>query len=247
MRLSWNLPLWRRPLVAGLALLAVALHGVAAPVQPATAKDAHHVVALDAAVLDRYIGDYQLSPDIFLTITRDGGQLSAQLTGQAAAPIYPESPTKFFYKVVDAQIEFTADASARITGLILHQNGDRTLPRVGADVARAAATALSARIKAQTAQPGSAAAVRRLVDWITTGTPDYTAMTPELGAVLRKGLPAVQQAFQALGPVVSIDFVGVGNQGWDSYKLTHANGMSQVRIVLDADGIISGALVTPGP
>ena len=129
----------------------------------------------------------------------------------------------------------------------LHQNGDRTLPRVGADVARAAATALSARIKAQTAQPGSAAAVRRLVDWITTGTPDYTAMTPELGAVLRKGLPAVQQAFQALGPVVSIDFVGVGNQGWDSYKLTHANGMSQVRIVLDADGIISGALVTPGP
>ena len=36
---------------------------------------------------------------------------------QPSAPIFPAGPKDFFYKVVDAQITFTAD------GLVLHQNG----------------------------------------------------------------------------------------------------------------------------
>ena len=37
--------------------------------------------------------------------------------------IFAESETKFFLKVVDAQISFTKDDSGAVTGLILHQGG----------------------------------------------------------------------------------------------------------------------------
>src|SRR5262249_44848297 len=36
---------------------------------------------------------------------------------------YPESETKYFYKVVDAQLVFVKDSSGKVTGLELHQNG----------------------------------------------------------------------------------------------------------------------------
>jgi hypothetical protein len=49
----------------------------------------------------------------------------AQATGQEKFEIFPESETKFFLKVVDAQIEFVKDASGKVTGLILYQGGQK--------------------------------------------------------------------------------------------------------------------------
>jgi hypothetical protein len=238
---------WRHALVAGFAAVSLTLLTVAAEVEPPNAGGDHREIILDASVLDRYVGYYQFTPSVFLTITRDGTELRAQLTGQGAQPIYPETATRFFYKVVDAQIEFTADPEGKITALILHQHGEHRAPRVDADVVKASAEALATRMQAQTAQPGSAAAVGRLIEWITSGKPDYAAMTPELGAAMRRALPTVRSSFTALGPVVSVKFAGVGTQGWDLYDVTHERGRSQMRIILDADGIIAGALVTPGP
>ena len=37
--------------------------------------------------------------------------------------MFAESETKFFYKVVNAQISFVEDESGAIVSLILHQNG----------------------------------------------------------------------------------------------------------------------------
>ena len=74
-------------------------------------------IAIPAATLAKYAGRYQMTPAIELTVTVDGDQLYAQLTGQGRNAIYPESATSFFLKVVDAQIDFTKD------GLILHQGG----------------------------------------------------------------------------------------------------------------------------
>jgi hypothetical protein len=54
------------------------------------------------------------------------------LGGQATFPIFPESETMFFLKVVDAQIEFVKDAGGAVTALILHQGGrDQKAPRIG--------------------------------------------------------------------------------------------------------------------
>lgn len=83
-------------------------------------------ITLAPEVLDRYVGEYQFEPTFSITITRRGGQLVSQATGQGEAEIFPESEKKFFLKVVDAQLEFQTDASGAVTGLILHQNGQQT-------------------------------------------------------------------------------------------------------------------------
>jgi hypothetical protein len=87
--------------------------------------------AVDPAALPRYVGRYQFAPTVHLTVTREGNRLCAQLTGQSAFEIFPESPTKFFLKVVDAQLTFESDAGGKVTAVILHQNGrDQRAARV---------------------------------------------------------------------------------------------------------------------
>jgi hypothetical protein len=92
----------------------------------------HAEVKLDPDTLDNYVEQYQFAPNMTLSITRSGGQLSAQLTGQGPAEIYPESKTNFFYRVVDAQILFRVDAQGRANALILRQSGrDQLAERIG--------------------------------------------------------------------------------------------------------------------
>ena len=46
--------------------------------------------------------------------------------GQDAFRVYPESPTLFFYREVEAEIEFKLDpATQRATTLTLFQNGNK--------------------------------------------------------------------------------------------------------------------------
>jgi CubicO group peptidase (beta-lactamase class C family) len=89
------------------------------------------MAAIDPAILPRYVGRYQFAPAVFLTVTREGDRLFVQLTGQAAYEVFPESPTRFFLKVVDAQVTFESDAEGKVTSVILHQNGlDQRAARV---------------------------------------------------------------------------------------------------------------------
>jgi CubicO group peptidase (beta-lactamase class C family) len=87
-------------------------------------------IALARGELESYVGVYELRPAVAVTISLDGEQLFAQLTGQAKTPMYPESPTAFFLTAVDAQIDFAKDATGAVTHLVLHQNGrDQTAVR----------------------------------------------------------------------------------------------------------------------
>lgn len=100
-------------------------------------------VDVPAATLQRYAGVYQLTPQITNTVRLTAGQLTTQLSGQPALPLFPESDRKFFLKVVDAQVEFVTDDQGRVTGLIQHQGG-RTLqaPRISDTVVERTAIAL---------------------------------------------------------------------------------------------------------
>lgn len=80
-------------------------------------------VALDSTVLERYVGEYELAPTFRIAVTREGNALFGQATGQPRFRLFAESETKFFLKVVDAQITFEREPDGRVTGLILHQNG----------------------------------------------------------------------------------------------------------------------------
>jgi hypothetical protein len=48
-----------------------------------------------------------------------GDRLTKQLSGQQQRPIFAESETKFFLKVVDAQVEFFTDASGAVTHAVI--------------------------------------------------------------------------------------------------------------------------------
>jgi serine-type D-Ala-D-Ala carboxypeptidase/endopeptidase len=78
---------------------------------------------VDDAVLDRYVGRYQFAPAAVLTITKTGTRMFVQLTGQPAVEMFPESATKFFLKVVDAQLTFETDDTGKPAAVVLHQNG----------------------------------------------------------------------------------------------------------------------------
>jgi D-alanyl-D-alanine-carboxypeptidase/D-alanyl-D-alanine-endopeptidase len=80
-------------------------------------------VKLDAGVLEKYVGEYRLTPAFSIVVTREAEQLFIQATGQSKLPIFAESETGFFLKAVDAQVSFSRDSAGRVTGLVLHQNG----------------------------------------------------------------------------------------------------------------------------
>jgi len=78
---------------------------------------------LSDAALENLTGKYRYSPAAVLTVTREGRQLYAQLTGQPKFPIFPKSAHEFFWKVVEASVEFIAGSDGKIVKVIHHQGG----------------------------------------------------------------------------------------------------------------------------
>ena len=81
------------------------------------------VVAVPLATLNSYEGTYALSPVFALTVTVEEGKLMVQATGQQKLEVFAESPTKFFYKVVDAELTFEPAKDGKAESVTLHQNG----------------------------------------------------------------------------------------------------------------------------
>ena len=84
-------------------------------------------IVLPVETLREYAGEYPLTPQFVLTVTEADGALFAQMSGQGKLPVFASAKDEFFYKVVDAQITFQRDATGKVTGLTLHQNGQNML------------------------------------------------------------------------------------------------------------------------
>jgi D-alanyl-D-alanine-carboxypeptidase/D-alanyl-D-alanine-endopeptidase len=104
----------------GITLVAVKA-GMKAP--PIAQPSFPPVATLDSQTLQSYVGTYTADQGLQFTVTLQGTQLMVQLTGQPAAPVYPSAKDHFYYKIVNAQIDFERDADGNVTDLILHQNG----------------------------------------------------------------------------------------------------------------------------
>jgi CubicO group peptidase (beta-lactamase class C family) len=87
------------------------------------AVEAKKVVEVEESLLMKYAGEYELQPGFTITFTCEGKKLFTQATGQERFEIFPESNTKFFLKVVDAQVEFIQDESGKYNKIILYQGG----------------------------------------------------------------------------------------------------------------------------
>jgi CubicO group peptidase (beta-lactamase class C family) len=86
----------------------------------------HKEIAVSSTILAQYPGTYELRPGFDLVITLEGNQLVSQATGQTKIPLYAESETKFFPKVMDAEIEFLKDNKGTVTHLMLRQGAMET-------------------------------------------------------------------------------------------------------------------------
>jgi hypothetical protein len=80
-------------------------------------------IKVEPAILRGYVGNYQLAPRFFLTVTMEGDQLVTQATGQPKVPVFPESTRDFFVKEFDVQLTFVPDSQGRATEVIVHQGG----------------------------------------------------------------------------------------------------------------------------
>jgi len=58
-----------------------------------------------------------------LTVTPKEGRLMVQASGQDEFEVFPESDTRFFYRIVDAQLTFESTPDGPAAALVLHQNG----------------------------------------------------------------------------------------------------------------------------
>jgi D-alanyl-D-alanine-carboxypeptidase/D-alanyl-D-alanine-endopeptidase len=92
----------------------------------ATAEPRTQII-LSETILERYVGEYQLSDlGIRFVISRKGQRLFLQQNGEDRVGLFAQTESKFFLKVVDATITFTKDEDGNVNGLVLHQKGDHT-------------------------------------------------------------------------------------------------------------------------
>jgi len=150
---------------------------------PDFAPREHKEISVSPSILSQYAGVYSIEPGFNLSITLAGSQLISQATGQEKVPLFADSATTFFLKVVDAEIEFPKE-NGPASQLILHQNGqDMTAKRLDDAEAKKvtdAAAAFEKRFKAQTPATGSEAALRRMLEELRTGKVNYDLLSPDL-------------------------------------------------------------------
>jgi CubicO group peptidase (beta-lactamase class C family) len=82
-------------------------------------------VAVDTKIYDLYVGEYELAPGLMLVITKEGDKLMGQAYGEEKVELFPESETRYFLKVADAQVEFVKDGAGKVTGLVFQQAGQK--------------------------------------------------------------------------------------------------------------------------
>jgi CubicO group peptidase (beta-lactamase class C family) len=88
-------------------------------------------VSVPIAVLDSYVGEYQLAANFNITIRREGNGLKGRATGQGEITLVAQSETRFAAQEVEASVHFERDAAGTVTRMILHQGGrDTPAPKI---------------------------------------------------------------------------------------------------------------------
>ncbi len=89
-------------------------------------------VKIDPKLFDEFAGQYIIpaNPDFIFSFWREGDKFFLQPTNQMKVELFPESETKFFLKVVDAQATFVRGANGKVIGAVWRQNNqDNQLQR----------------------------------------------------------------------------------------------------------------------
>ena len=88
-------------------------------------REFERVVEVSTEAMQRYVGKFELAPNVVFTININDGKLMVGLTGQPTCRVFPRSETEWFYRVVEATLTFKIDEDGRCDTVELFQNGIR--------------------------------------------------------------------------------------------------------------------------
>jgi CubicO group peptidase (beta-lactamase class C family) len=86
----------------------------------------HKQAAIDPNVYNGYVGRYQLTPNLVVSIIREGDRLYTQATGQERFELFPSSEKEYFAKVGHIEVSFHTDDHGVATEIVVHQGGRDT-------------------------------------------------------------------------------------------------------------------------
>ena len=90
---------------------------------------------------------------------------------------------------------------------------------------------------AQTTPSPTAASLRRYIDSLEAGKPNYEEMSPLLADTVREQLPQIEAIIHRMGAFQSMVFKGVDGNGMELYEVTFEHGRAEWRIApLTSDG-----------
>ncbi|HEX3918323.1 MAG TPA: serine hydrolase domain-containing protein [Caulobacteraceae bacterium] len=202
-------------------------------------------VQLSATQLDGLVGRYRIGRFSTLTVTRRGAQLFAATPDRPSFRIYPKSPTEWFaidpdgfYPNPQTQLVFSAG------GVAMRKDGyDTVAPRLAGAEADRLDAALAARVAAKTETADVEPALRRYIDQMQQGAPDYTTLSTGAGYITRLMLLNFADAITGLGKLTKLEFKGVGPNGADEFALTFEHGAAMSQILMGEDGKIELVLL----
>jgi aryl-alcohol dehydrogenase-like predicted oxidoreductase len=87
------------------------------------------VVAVSAAVLDRYVGEYKAASGFTATFRRDGDKLIVKPGNNPEAPLIARSETRF-QDPRGPFFDFQLDAQGKVTGAVLEQQGSQGTQKI---------------------------------------------------------------------------------------------------------------------
>jgi hypothetical protein len=75
-------------------------------------------VELSSKLLDDYVGEYQMTPSVKYTVSREGNKLFGQREERGKEELFPESADRFFRKGVRGERIFARDSNGRVIKMI---------------------------------------------------------------------------------------------------------------------------------
>jgi hypothetical protein len=113
--------------------------------------------------------------------------------------------------------------------------------RIDASAAQQITVDNKAKYESRTPTPGSEAALRRMIDGVRAGKPNYDEMAPWFADLVKPTLYLYAPIYARWGAVQSVEFLRVDTYGEDVYEVRQEGGISAWTIFLDSNGLIADA------
>jgi CubicO group peptidase (beta-lactamase class C family) len=86
-------------------------------------KKSNKTVEIDKNKLNDFVGRYDYGNSMVLTVTQADDKLFAQMSGQNQFELFPSAEDEFYWKVVEAKIQFKRDGTGKVVHGIHFQGG----------------------------------------------------------------------------------------------------------------------------